>query len=343
MSSRATDDADDTDWGARTTSVSWLSDSTIDRLRAAASWPDLDDRYTISGVAGQGGMGTVYVAHDRVLDREVAVKVLDVADRSGARASRILREAHILGRLDHPAIVPVHDAGTLSDGRTFYVMKLVRGQRLDLVNAELTLPDRLVIFGRLLDAVEFAHSLGIVHRDLKPENIMVGSFGEVYVMDWGVALTSGEATPSVEAPEVVAGTPGFMAPEQEQSAAVDARADVYALGGVLHHLLPSTAPPALSAIAEQARRSDANDALSDDRGAGCRPCPLPQPRASKCISRVAGRAPVAGLSSIRAAHSPGVRLYPDARRAVDLGARVCEHGPIESRVSHRDAQVRRDC
>ena len=236
--------------------MSWLSDSTIDRLRAAASWPDLDDRYTISGVAGQGGMGTVYVAHDRVLDREVAVKVLDVADRSGARASRILREAHILGRLDHPAIVPVHDAGTLSDGRTFYVMKLVRGQRLDRVNAELTLPDRLVIFGRILDAVAFAHSLGIVHRDLKPENIMVGSFGEVYVMDWGVALTSGEATPSVEAPEVVAGTPGFMAPEQEQSAAVDARADVYALGGVLHHLLPSTAPPALSAIGEQARRSD---------------------------------------------------------------------------------------
>ena len=108
--------------------MSWLSDSTVDRLRAAASWPELDDRYTISGVAGQGGMGTVYVAHDRVLDREVAVKVLDVADRSGARASRILREAHILGRLDHPAIVPVHDAGTLADGRTFYVMKLVRGR-----------------------------------------------------------------------------------------------------------------------------------------------------------------------------------------------------------------------
>jgi serine/threonine protein kinase len=236
--------------------VSWLSDSTVDRLRAAASWPELDDRYTISGVAGQGGMGTVYVAHDRVLDREVAVKVLDVADRSGARASRILREAHILGRLDHPAIVPVHDAGTLSDGRTFYVMKLVRGRRLDMVDAGLTLPDRLVIFGRILDAVAFAHSLGIVHRDLKPENIMVGSFGEVYVMDWGVALTSAEATPSLEAPDVVAGTPGFMAPEQEQSASVDARADVYALGGVLHHLLPTPAPPALSAIAEKARRSD---------------------------------------------------------------------------------------
>jgi eukaryotic-like serine/threonine-protein kinase len=262
--------------------VSWLSDSMVDQLRAAASWPELDDRYAISGVAGQGGMGTVYVAHDRVLDREVAVKVLDVADRSGARASRILREAHILGRLDHPAIVPVHDAGTLADGRTFYVMKLVRGQRLDQVlrpdgslsrstgRKETTLADRLVLFGRVLDAVAFAHSLGIVHRDLKPENIMVGSFGEVYVMDWGVALTTGEIDPSVESPEVIAGTPGFMAPEQERSASVDARADVFALGGVLQHLLPPAAPPPLSAIAEKARQSDATkryqtvDALAAD-------------------------------------------------------------------------------
>ena len=258
--------------------MSWLSDSMVDRLRVAASWPELDDRYVISGVAGQGGMGTVYVARDRVLNRDVAVKVLDVADRSGARASRILREAHILGRLDHPGIVPVHDAGTLADGRTFYVMKLVRGQRLDhlirvnqsigpapanqsstqlATTSGMRLSDRLVVFGRVLDAVAFAHSLGIVHRDLKPENIMVGSFGEVYVMDWGVALTSGEATPSLESPEVIAGTPGFMAPEQEQSASVDSRADVYALGAVLHHLLPSTAPPALAAIAEKSRQPDA--------------------------------------------------------------------------------------
>jgi serine/threonine-protein kinase len=255
----------------------------VDRLRAAASWPELDDRYTISGIAGQGGMGTVYVAHDRVLDRDVAVKVLDLADRSGARASRILREAHILGRLEHPAIVPVHDAGTLSDGRTFYVMKLVRGQRLDQLvrpiasvtdgsisrsvdsisrsvdsisrsvdTPEMTLSDRLVMFGRILDAVAFAHSLGIVHRDLKPENIMVGSFGEVYVMDWGVALTS----TSVESSEVIAGTPGFMPPEQETSATVDARADVYALGGVLHQLLSPSSSPALSAIVEKARQAD---------------------------------------------------------------------------------------
>ena len=234
--------------------MSGLSDAMVDRLRAAASWPELDDRYAITGVAGQGGMGTVYVAHDHVLDRDVAVKVLDVADRSGARASRILREAHILGRLDHPAIVPVHDAGTLPDGRTFYVMKLVRGRRLDqALGDDLALPDRLVLFGRVLDAVAFAHSLGIVHRDLKPENIMVGGFGEVYVMDWGVALTTDQPAPS----EVIAGTPGFMAPEQELTTVVDARADVYALGGVFRHLLPPASPPALTAIVQKARQPDA--------------------------------------------------------------------------------------
>src|SRR6185503_12558849 len=96
-----------------------------------AAWPELDQRYTITGFSGQGGMSFVYIAHDRVLDRKVAVKVLDVADRSGARAARILREAHILGRLDHPGILPVYDAGTLPDGRAFYVMKLVSGQRID--------------------------------------------------------------------------------------------------------------------------------------------------------------------------------------------------------------------
>src|SRR5512134_2593212 len=108
-----------------------ISDRAIDRLREAAAWPELDARYTITGVAGRGGMGTVYVARDHVLDRDVAVKVLDVADRRGSRVARLQREAHILARLDHPGIVPVHDFGLLPDGRAFYVMKLVKGRRLD--------------------------------------------------------------------------------------------------------------------------------------------------------------------------------------------------------------------
>ena len=231
-----------------------ISDRAIDRLRDAAAWPDLDARYSITGVAGRGGMGTVYVAHDHVLDRDVAVKVLDVADRQGSRAARLRREAHILARLDHPGIVPVHDAGELPDGRTFYVMKLVKGHRLDdLIAQNASLADRLNVFGRVLDAVAFAHAHGVVHRDLKPENVMVGGFGEVYVMDWGVAQDS-----SVDGEAAVVGTPGFMPPEQERPRApVDARADIFALGALLAHLAGASAPRALTAIAEKARDPDA--------------------------------------------------------------------------------------
>ena len=230
-----------------------ISDRAIDRLREAAAWPELDARYEITGVAGHGGMGTVYVARDHVLDRDVAVKVLDVADRRGSRAERLEREAHILARLDHPGIVPVHDAGTLEDGRAFYVMKLVKGRRLDdLVRDRLPLGSRLTIFDRVLDAVAFAHAHGVVHRDLKPENLLVGAFGEVYVMDWGVAQDG-----AADAEAAVVGTPGFMAPEQALAGSVDARADIYALGKLLAHLTGEDAPAPLKAIAAKAGQDDA--------------------------------------------------------------------------------------
>jgi serine/threonine protein kinase len=230
-----------------------ISDRAIERLREAAAWPELDARYEITGVAGYGGMGTVYVARDRVLDRDVAVKVLDVADARGSRAARLQREAHILATLDHPGIVPVHDAGALEDGRAYYVMKLVKGRRLDdFIRDGVPLAERLNAFGRILDAVAFAHAHGIVHRDLKPENVMVGAFGEVYVMDWGVAQQGG-----ADADAAVVGTPGFMAPEQERAGtAVDRRADIFALGALLGHVIDA-APPALAAIARKAASADA--------------------------------------------------------------------------------------
>jgi serine/threonine protein kinase len=237
-----------------------ISDRAIDRLRDAAARPELDARYSITGIAGRGGMGTVYVARDDVLDRDVAVKVLDVADQQGSRAARLQREARILARLDHPGIVPIHDAGTLPDGRTFYVMKLIQGRRLDdVIASSMPLPERLNAFGRMLDAVAFAHAHGVVHRDLKPENVMVGSFGEVYVMDWGVAQDS-----DLEGEPTVVGTPGFMPPEQEQPRdRVDARADIFALGAMLAQLSGPTALPALKAIAEKARQPDANQRYAD--------------------------------------------------------------------------------
>ena len=237
-----------------------LSDRAIDRLCEAAAWPELDARYAITGVAGHGGMGTVYVARDQVLDRDVAVKVLDLADQKGVRAARLQKEAGILARLDHPGIVPIHDAGTLPDGRTFYVMKLVQGRRLDaLLAAHPSLSDRLNTFARVLDAVAFAHAQGVVHRDLKPENVMVGSFGEVYVMDWGVAQDR-----QADGEPAVVGTPGFMPPEQEHPGdRVDARADIFALGAMLAHIAGPAAPSALNAIAEKARRPDVADRYQD--------------------------------------------------------------------------------
>lgn len=232
--------------------MNWLSDRAVDRLREAAAWPDLDERYTITGIAGHGGMGTVYVARDRVLERDVAVKVLDVADHRGSRAARLTREAHILARLDHPGIVPVHDAGVLPDGRAYYVMKLVRGRRLDEVLAAATPPAvRLDLFARVLEAVAFAHAHGVVHRDLKPENIMAGAFGEVFVMDWGVAQDG-----AADSEPAVVGTPGFMPPEQAGAREVDARADVFALGVVLTQLIGRNPSPALAAIAAKAQHPD---------------------------------------------------------------------------------------
>lgn len=232
-----------------------ISDRAIDRLRRAAAQPELDARYEITGVAGHGGMGTVYVAHDAVLDRDVAVKVLDISDARGERVGRLRQEAQILAHLDHPGIVPIHDAGMLPDGRAFYVMKLVRGSRLGAL-ADRPLADRLDAFARVLNAVAFAHAHGVVHRDLKPDNIMTGAFGEVYVMDWGVARAAGAIAESA-----IVGTRGFMPPEQEAGRAdVDHRADIFALGAMLAQIAGQEASAALRAIAARAMRP-----LPDDR------------------------------------------------------------------------------
>jgi eukaryotic-like serine/threonine-protein kinase len=239
----------------------WLGDAAVAHLRDVAEWPDVSERYEITRRLGRGGMGTVYAARDRMLHREVAVKVLDDLGAQ-ADAAHLLGEARILGRLEHPGIVPVHDAGTLADGRVFYVMKLVRGDRLDAAIASRTLNERLDLFLRICEAVSFAHAHGIVHRDLKPQNVMLGPFGEVLVLDWGVAKVSGAA--EVEA---VVGTPGYMAPEQERGeGSVDSRADIYALGVILEAMLPDPAPKPLVAIARHARAAQVEQRYGDVSG-----------------------------------------------------------------------------
>jgi serine/threonine protein kinase len=251
-----------------------LSDAALGRLRAAASWPQFEStRYTVIEEIGRGGMGTVYRAVDDLLQREVALKVPN--GFNGADVARRLRtEAGVLAQLEHPGIVPIHDAGTLADGRLFYVMKLVRGQTLTAYLTHVTaLNDRLSLFERICEPVAFAHARGLVHRDLKPENIMVGAFGEVLVMDWGAALVSsapdrdtgtlipGPADATATSQTGAIGTRGFMAPEQASPSTIDARADVYSLGALLFLLLTSERPPDTAAAERLGARRDLPAAL----------------------------------------------------------------------------------
>jgi serine/threonine protein kinase len=220
-----------------------ISEPALDRLTAMFQGPDVSGtRYQLISILGRGGMGVVYLARDTVLDREVALKIVE-------RPSDDANEARILARLEHPGIVPVHDFGELPDGRLFYAMKRVRGDRLDRWMAtERDLGQRLGVFLRVCEAVAFAHAHGVVHRDLKPENVMVGEFGEVLVLDWGIARDLQRAET-----RQISGTPDYMAPEQARGEAIDHRADVFALGAMLESI-GETVP--VLAIARKARADD---------------------------------------------------------------------------------------
>ncbi len=202
--------------------------------------------YRLVEILGGGGMGIVERARQRSLGREVALKRLrDGTGPSGEAA--LLREARLAGRLEHPSVVPIHGIGHAEGIGPVVVMKRVRGEPMKAHLAALDRGDEAAIAAqvehlvRVCEAMEHAHRQGVVHRDLKPENVMLGELGEVYVMDWGVALDLEEEA----ADEVLVGTPAYMAPEMvDQPLRVDERADVYLLGGILHEILTGRPPHA---------------------------------------------------------------------------------------------------
>lgn len=239
----------------------------VDRLLP----PELRQRlkYEVNDEVGRGGMGTVFCAREMPIRREVAMKVM-LTQASESAVARFIKEAQVTGQLEHPNIVPIHELGVDEHDQLFYTMKYVRGitlkealARLGYRDAEamqqFTLTNLLSIFDKVADAVAFAHSRRVVHRDLKPENIMIGKFGEVLVMDWGLSSVLPEESLSAkkhgaaaradnvsllsaELPGIdnaLAGTPQYMAPEQARGElrAIGVRSDIYSLGAILFHLL----------------------------------------------------------------------------------------------------------
>jgi serine/threonine-protein kinase len=219
--------------------------------------PSPGDRYRIAELLGQGGMGQVVAAHDNILGREVAIKRMRSSSPTALQISRFLREAQIQGLLDHPTIPPVHELARDERGLPYFVMKRLSGMTLAKIIGQLATGDAIMCaqfprqrllraFVDVCLAVELAHTKGIIHRDLKPANIMLGDFGEVFVLDWGVAKITGDFDPwadsareKPDATEVgtVIGTPGYMSPEQRFGAEVDAGSDIYALGCILFEIL----------------------------------------------------------------------------------------------------------
>ncbi len=258
--------------------------------------PERIGRFEVSGEIARGGVGIVFRGVDATIGRDVALKVLRHGhDKDERLARRLLEEGRIGGQLQHPGIVPVYELGALDGDRPYVAMKVVEGRTLaELLRARPApmheLQRFLAIFEQVCQAIAFAHARGVIHRDLKPHNLMVGSFGEVQVMDWGLAKVVGvqssaddaaEATPIASADLVAApgpltdalsmagsvlGTPAYMAPEQARGelALLDARTDVFGLGAILCEILTGRPPYAGRSTGEvlrKAREASLDEAL----------------------------------------------------------------------------------
>jgi WD40 repeat protein len=203
--------------------------------------------YELVRMIGEGGMGVVWSARQTSVDRDVAVKMMkgDLAAKPVQR-QKFLAEAMVTGDLDHPNIVPIYDVGRDSRGTLFYSMKQVHGTSWNKVLRQKSQPENIDILLRVCDAIAFAHARGIIHRDLKPENIMLGEFGEVLVMDWGLALVyeHAERARRIRQSTSMGGTPAYMAPEMATGPRekITPASDVYLLGAILWEIITGKPP-----------------------------------------------------------------------------------------------------
>jgi tetratricopeptide (TPR) repeat protein len=310
-----------------------------------AAWPEVPG-YEVTGEIARGGMGVVYAARDLTLGREVAVKTLLPQFAADPRfAGQFEREAGLTALLQHPGVPPVHGLGTLADGRPFLAMKLIRGRtladELAAIDRVAGLPRLLGAFEQICQTVGYAHSLGVIHRDLKPANVMVGAFGEVQVMDWGLAKPLAGPEPTAGAGDVAGGadatrvgsakgTPAYMPPEQARGEwdRVDRRADVFALGGILCVIL--TAQPlytgaSAAGVLRRAKAAELGHALAALEGCGadaelvalCRRCLSPDP----ADRPPHGKAVAEAVAAYRAGVEERARKAETERAAAEAEAR----------------------
>jgi tetratricopeptide (TPR) repeat protein len=314
-------------------------------------------RYRVEEVIARGGMGRIVRVRDDDFQRPLAMKV--VLSRDPRLAERFLHEARLTGRLQHPGIPPVHELGHLPDGSPYFIMKLIQGRTLSALLRErqdsgADLTRLLGIFGQICQTVGYAHSRGVIHRDLKPLNIMVGAFGEVQVMDWGLAkvLDVGDGeTPSPEAagvetsfdlrerggetpeatlPGSVLGTPAYMAPEQARGEVdrLDARCDVFGLGGILCEVLTGKPPFVGGDVRARAARADLDDAHA--RLSACGADAEVVALARRCLAALPEDRPANGaaVAEAVAAHQAELqrRLMQAERDRAAAEARAAEEG-----------------
>jgi serine/threonine protein kinase/formylglycine-generating enzyme required for sulfatase activity len=237
-----------------------ISDLEEDALQESEAIEYNVNRYTLEHALGEGGSGRVYSGQDRLTGRVVALKTLrDGAEAGRAAKRRFLREAYLSAQLEHPGIIPVYDAGRLSDGRDFYSMRIVKQRslrdilRLPLPRLGYPVAKLCAIFVQICRAVAYAHARGVIHRDLKPDNILLGDYGEVYVADWGIAKVLGAekivekindlSTVASTQQGAILGTPGYLSPEQVTSPeGVGAASDLFSLGVILYEILVGHRP-----------------------------------------------------------------------------------------------------